>query len=152
MWAFSDGSIANPKNMRKTFGGKDRIGYKRIWIYTPKKTQARAHQVIADAFLKRIDGKDLVDHINRIRTDNRPENLRWVSSVENCRNSENFKYDFGFLSKDKNGKTTHSYNVAYRIANKEKLQEKIKLWRLKNEEHLKIYRKQYRSKRNAVLK
>jgi hypothetical protein len=32
------------------------------------------------------EGKPFCDHINRVRGDNRPENLRWVSHKENARN------------------------------------------------------------------
>ena len=41
------------------------------------------HQLVAKAFLERIDGKDYVDHINGVRTDNHVDNLRWVTASEN---------------------------------------------------------------------
>lgn len=41
------------------------------------------HTLVAKTFLKRIDGKNHVDHINSVRTDNRVENLQWVTQQEN---------------------------------------------------------------------
>jgi hypothetical protein len=46
------------------------------------------HRLVAYAFLG-IDGykKGLyVDHINTVRSDNRAENLRWVTPLENANN------------------------------------------------------------------
>jgi len=45
--------------------------------------QTLVHRIVAKAFVEPVEGKDCVDHINGIRTDNRVENLRWVTSSEN---------------------------------------------------------------------
>lgn len=44
-----------------------------------------AHRLVAMAYIPNPDNKEEVDHINNIRTDNRVENLRWVTSEENIR-------------------------------------------------------------------
>ena len=44
------------------------------------------HRLLALAFLPREEGKNYVDHINRDKTDNRIENLRWTTQTDNCVN------------------------------------------------------------------
>lgn len=44
------------------------------------------HRLVAEAFIPNIESKPHIDHINTIRDDNRVENLRWVTHLENQRN------------------------------------------------------------------
>ena len=44
------------------------------------------HRLVAEAFIPNPDNKPCIDHINTIRTDNRIQNLRWVTQSENMRN------------------------------------------------------------------
>ena len=46
------------------------------------------HRLVALVFLKKPKSKDFVDHINNNRTDNRVENLRWVTKKENNNNAK----------------------------------------------------------------
>lgn len=70
-----------------TSGSLDkRTGYKQISI---KNKHHRVHVLIAEAFLgfpPNSYPEYMCDHINRIRDDNRPENLRWVTPKENSHN------------------------------------------------------------------
>lgn len=45
------------------------------------------HRVLAETFIPKIEGKTIVDHIDRNRINNNLNNLRWLSQQENRINS-----------------------------------------------------------------
>lgn len=51
-----------------------------------KNRNVLVHRLVAEAFTPNPENKTQVDHINRVRDDNRVENLRWVTAVEQCEN------------------------------------------------------------------
>lgn len=65
--------------------GWNNDGYRAVNIYG---TPYKIHRLVAETFIPNPDSKPQVDHINRNRSDNRLENLRWVDACENQRNTE----------------------------------------------------------------
>ena len=64
------------------------MGYYTVHLYKDKKGKTfTIHKLIAQAFIPNPKNKKCIDHINTIRTDNRIENLRWVTQKENLNNS-----------------------------------------------------------------
>lgn len=45
------------------------------------------HRLVAETFLSNPNGYTEIDHVNRNKSDNRADNLRWVTHSENMRNS-----------------------------------------------------------------
>ena len=45
------------------------------------------HRLVAEAFIDNPQGYTEIDHVNRNKSDNRADNLRWVTHSENMRNS-----------------------------------------------------------------
>ena len=85
-------SVRNGKPFINTYYEKllrqaiDNKGYYRVKLQKDRNKETRkVHRLVAEAFLGDIYNKE-VDHINTIKTDNRVENLRIVTSKENSNN------------------------------------------------------------------
>ena len=62
-------------------------GYLSVLLFTNKKRKHyNIHRLLAIHFISNPENKPCVDHVNRVRTDNRIENLRWATYCENNQN------------------------------------------------------------------
>lgn len=48
----------------------------------------QVHRLVAETFIQNPEGKPTVDHINRVRTDNRVQNLRWATRKDQADNTK----------------------------------------------------------------
>ena len=85
------GRIKSPRgNILK--GSKLKDGYLAVCIkQNGRFISKKIARLIAKTFVPNPDDKPCVDHINTIKSDNRAENLRWVTYKENAHNEITYK-------------------------------------------------------------
>lgn len=99
------GLVRNARNKRLLKAKIDRYGYLHLGLRAKgrKRKWVTVHRLVAAAFIPNIEDKPAIDHINGDKLDNRVENLRWVTPVENTHNPVTFAYlqseDFSNLKK-----------------------------------------------------
>lgn len=122
VWVRDDGAvwmrIGSTDKFRWTYGHKAPNGYMRLFIH---KKNYSVHRLVAEAFIENLDQKPTVDHVNRVRDDNRLFNLRWATHKEqneNCITALN-RVDYGVRKCD----DIKAYRKAYRQSHQEYFRE-----------------------------
>ena len=89
---FEDGVVINTETGKEVKPYLEKaIGYYRVGLTkNKKKHKFYLHRLLALAYIPNPHNKPEVDHINRIKTDYRIENLRWVTHLENMQNQSEY--------------------------------------------------------------
>ena len=80
---YNDGRVWSKKSNKFLKEFKNDRGYIQIVLSDEnKKYTFTAHRLVAEHYIPNLENKPQVDHINRNRSDNRVDNLRWVNIQE----------------------------------------------------------------------
>jgi len=84
---YPDGKVWSDKRKRYLRTRTNNSGYTCIDLYNDGKQKCfKLHRLVAQHYVSNPEDKPHVDHINRDKSDNRTENLRWVTRSENQQN------------------------------------------------------------------
>jgi len=82
---YPDGRVFSKKTNKFKTHSDNGSGYKYVSLYPNEKTYY-VHRLVAIHYIPNPDNLPEVDHINRIKDDNRVENLRWTTKLQNNHN------------------------------------------------------------------
>jgi len=145
---YPDYEVSNIGNVRRTYKNgnvkilklqNDRYGYKRVCLSSNGNVKTfSVHRLVALAFIELVAGKLTVDHIDRDKSNNNINNLRWADMKEQTHNTRRYRADiletdpklrhaiFDKEYHEANKETLNAKNREYREANKEQLKEKAR--------------------------
>ena len=121
---YFDGRVYTTKRNMFIKKSIDKYGYENIQLNNGKMKNFKIHRLLAMCFFPHTENLDKIqiDHINRIRNDNRLENLRFADCDLQQKNSKRKKLPFGILpfiyESTQEGYKNKSYKFRARYNNK----------------------------------
>lgn len=92
------------------------LGYKQVGLSKDRKVKFYfIHRLIALHFIPNPHNLKCIDHINRIRYDNRIENLRWISRRDNIINSDYVDNRKGGIQQQKYTRKDGTITITFRV-------------------------------------
>lgn len=150
LWCREDGAICmpphtnciNPKyhKFRWTFGCPDSQGYSGIRF---RGKLYKVHRLIAQTFLDNPLNLSTVDHVNRIKTDNRVDNLRWANhkmQEDNKQSVEDSLAKYGTRACEDRKAYNKAHDAAYYAEHREQIKAKKAAYHAKQRALGKHYR------------
>ena len=83
----TDGKIYSIKTKKWLKASFDKYGYMQICLKSTKYFCFRVHRLVAITYLELTNYKNIVNHKNGIKIDNRVENLEWCTQKQNIKHS-----------------------------------------------------------------
>ena len=78
----------NEHLMKPNLAGPEGSQYYSVALHVGKKSKnVKVHRMVAEAFIPRIEGKDVVNHKDCNKLNNKAENLEWCTNLENVRHA-----------------------------------------------------------------
>lgn len=103
-------NLGRVKSLKRKIFLKPRLtqrGYVTVVLYRNSVPNSfQIHRLIAFVFIPNPDNKPQVNHKNGVKTDNRVENLEWVTNYENCIHA----HKNGFVAKPNPRRGEDTYN------------------------------------------
>ena len=109
-------------------------GYLFVGLNKHNKKYFYVHILVAKSFIPNLENKQFIDHINTNKTDNRAENLRWVTREENMNNPLTKKK----MSEINSGENNPMYGKKISEETKNKISESLKGHKVSEETKEKI--------------
>ena len=78
-----EGEIRNVKTNKILTGDYNTAGYRRVVLYTPIKQRFFIHRLVAEHFCEGYNKNLVVNHRDGNKTNNRADNLEWVTRSQN---------------------------------------------------------------------
>lgn len=121
----SDGVLRNVKSKKVIKGYTENNGYTRVRLECKSLggvVRTSIHQLVAEAFVPNSDNLPEVNHKNSDRSDNRAENLEWVSHSQNMKHAY---HDGAYGEGVRKGLASHWENSRRAVTNGEDTFESI---------------------------
>ncbi len=129
---FDDGKVFSKNRNKFLKSSRTSRGYSQVILRKDgTSVQFRIHRLVATHFIPNPDNLPMVDHINRDKLDNRVQNLRWSSRIDNNQNR----------GKQLNNTAGHK-GISYHIRDN--------AWEYKKEYRKKKIRKRFKTKAEAL--